>query len=258
MNEDIIDIISNSRLNQQLIDINNMSKINNLEEAYSIQDAVNDQLTKNGFGKISGFKIGCTNKDIQAELNVSNPIFGAFFINIIHPNKKTISLKNFIKVGVECELYVVISKDVNKNIYYNKSNINTFISHYGLSLEIVEDRFSNIKETNIETIIADGSLGNSIILGKKNKNNIEDFSNFLGRVFINEDEIHANFSKSVLGNPLNALIWYFDQKIKLNKVIKMGEIISLGSITPLIWVNEPCSVTVSIDNLDQLKVNFIN
>ena len=26
--------------------------------------------------------------------------------------------------------------------------------------------------------------------------------------FINEEEIHANFSKSVLGNPLNALIWY--------------------------------------------------
>ena len=45
---------------------------------------------------------------------------------------------------------------------------------------------------------------------------------------------------------------------KLNKNIKTGEIISLGSITPLIWVNEPCSVKVSIDNLDQLRVNFIN
>ena len=90
------------------------------------------------------------------------------------------------------------------------------------------------------------------------KNNIKDFSQFLGRIFINDEEIHANFSKSVLGNPLNALKWYFDQKIKLNKNIKTGEIISLGSITPLIWVNEPCSVKVSIDNLDQLRVNFIN
>ena len=258
MNEDIIDIIGNSRLNQQLIDINNISKITNSEDAYSTQDAVNGQLTKNGFGEISGFKIGCTNKNIQSELNVTNPIFGAFFKNKMLPDNESISLKKFIKVGIECELYVVISKDINNNIHYNKMNINTFISHYGLSLEIVEDRFLNIKETNIETIIADGSLGNSIVLGKKNKNNVKDFSQFLGRIFINDEEIHANFSKSVLGNPLNALKWYFDQKIKLNKNIKTGEIISLGSITPLIWVNEPCSVKVSIDNLDQLRVNFIN
>jgi len=261
MNENTINTIntiSNSRLNQKLININNIFKIDNLNEAYLIQDAVNEELIKNGLGKISGFKIGCTNQDIQKELNVNHPIFGAFFKNKILANQAIISLKNFIQVGVECELYVVVSKNISNDIDYDKMNINNFISYYGLSLEIVENRLSNIKETSIETIIADGSLGNSIILGKKKKNNIKDFSQFLGRIFINEEEIHCNSSKSILGNPLNALIWYFNEKIKLNKNINIGEIISLGSITPLIWIKEPCSVKVSIDNLDDLTINFID
>ena len=258
MNENIVNTISHSRLNQKLIDINNMFKIDNLNEAYLIQDAVNEELIKKGLGEISGFKIGCTNKDIQKELNVNHPIFGAFFKNKILTNQTNVSLKNFLQVGVECELYVVVSNNISNGIHYDKKNINDFISHYGLSLEIVENRLSNIKETNINTIIADGSLGNSIVLGKKTKNNVRDFSKFLGRIFINDEEIHCNSSKSILGNPLNALIWYFNQKIKLNKSINIGEIISLGSITPLIWINKPCSAKVSIDNLDDLTINFID
>ena len=104
----------------------------------------------------------------------------------------------------------------------------------------------------------DGSLGNSIVFGKEFSNNFINYSKFIGRLFINNKEVYSNFADTILGDPLNALLWYFDQKLSLSKLIKKGEIISLGSITPLIWIDSPCNVKAVIDDLGECSINFIN
>ena len=104
----------------------------------------------------------------------------------------------------------------------------------------------------------DGSLGNSIVFGKEFSNNFINYSKFIGRLFINNKEVYSNFADTILGDPLNALLWYFDQKLSLSKLIKKGEIISLGSITPLVWIDSPCNVKAVIDDLDECSINFIN
>ena len=75
---------------------------------------------------------------------------------------------------------------------------------------------------------------------------------------LNKKEVYSNSASTILGDPLNALLWYFDQKLSLNKFIKKNEIISLGSITPLLWINGPCNVKAVIDDLDECTINFIN
>jgi len=142
------------------------------KDAYKIQEEINNILSNNGLGKIIGYKIGCTNKAIQKELNVVEPIYGALFKNKVIKNNSNISIKNFIKVGVECEIYVTIAKNIINQDQFSKEKIENLINYCGLSLEIVEDRFVEIKKNTIEHIIIDGSLGNSIILGKKINKNI--------------------------------------------------------------------------------------
>ena len=229
----------------------------NLNDAYKIQEKINSKLSLNKFGDFIGYKIGCTNKVIQEELNVSEPIYGAIFKNKVLKNHSNIPIKNFIKVGVECEIYVIISKNITNLEELSKNKITNLFDYCGLSLDIVEDRFLEIKKNKVEYIIADGALGNSIILGKKTKNKFNDYSKFTGRLFLNNTEIFSSFSDSILGDPLNALMWYFKKKLELNKIIYKGEVISLGSITPLLWVNEPCSIKAKIDELDECTVNFI-
>ena len=254
----LINTIVESRLNQVLINEPDSYSINNVNEAYNLQEIVNARLSTSGLGEVIGYKIGCTNKSIQKELGVNNPIFGPIFKNRIFENNKKVSIKEFIKVGVECEIYVTISKDINENTNFNINNIQNFIGNYGVSLELVENRFFDIKKNKIEHVIIDGSLGNSIILGKENSNNSGNFSKFIGRLFINNKEVYSNFADTILGDPLNALLWYFDQKLNLNNFIKKGEIISLGSITPLIWIDSPCNVKAVIDDLGECSINFIN
>ena len=254
----LIEEIVTSRLHQIPIDNNNKFIIKSIDEAYAIQDIVNEKLILSGFGKIEGYKIGCTNKVIQKELSINHPILGVFLENKIIKNNSSISLNKFIQAGVECELYAVIGEDVTSETPYNYKNINEFISHYGVSLEIVENRFKNFSNTNAHLIIADGSLGNSIVIGNKIVNKkILNLNQLIGRIFLNDQEIYHNKASSILNNPLNALKWFFDKIIELNKVIKKGSKVSLGSITPLIWISEPAKIKASIDNIGDCEIKFV-
>jgi len=256
--ENLIDEMLKGRLSQIPIEVHRHFNIQSINEAYAIQDIVNEKLILSGFGKIEGYKIGCTNKAIQKELSINHPILGAFFQNKIIKNNSIISLNKFIQPGVECELYAEIGKDINYNTSYNFENINKFISYYGVSLEIVENRFKNFNETTAQLVIADGSLGNSIVIGNKVKSiNFSKLNELVGRIFLNNKEIYFNKASSILDNPLNALQWYFDKMIELKKVVKKGSKVSLGSITPLIWITEPINVKASIDNIGECNIKFV-
>ena len=249
--------IIDSRFKHKIIDKLSDYQLDS-KDAYKIQEEINNILSNNGLGKIIGYKIGCTNKAIQKELNVVEPIYGALFKNKVIKNDSNLSIKNFIKVGVECEIYVSISKDIIDQDQFSKEKIENLINYCGLSLEIVEDRFVEIKKNTIEHIIIDGSLGNSIILGKKIRNKFSNYSKFIGRLFLNNKEIYSCSSDSILGDPLNALKWYFQKQLALKRTINKGEIISLGSITPLLWINKPCTIKAKIDELGECSINFTN
>lgn len=92
---------------------------------------------------------------------------GVCFENKIIQNNSNLFLNNFIKPGVEFEIYAVIKKDITSETYNDDINFDELVSHYGVSLEIVENRFKEFKYTNAELIIADGSIGNSIVFVTK-------------------------------------------------------------------------------------------
>ena len=85
MINDLKEKIIDSRLKHKLLD--NLSDYQfNLEDAYNIQEEINNTLSINGLGKIIGYKLGCTNKAIQRELNINEPIYGALFKNKLIKN----------------------------------------------------------------------------------------------------------------------------------------------------------------------------
>ena len=103
--------IIDSRFKHKLLDRLSDYQVDS-KDAYKIQEEINNILSNNGLGRIIGYKIGCTNKAIKKELNVAEPIYGALLKNKVIKNNSNISIKNFIKVGVECEIYVTIAKNI--------------------------------------------------------------------------------------------------------------------------------------------------
>ena len=77
--ENLIIALTSSRIYQIPFEINNDFQIESIKDAYLIQDIINKKLNKLGYGKIKGYKIGCTNEIIQKELSIDHPIYRCMF-----------------------------------------------------------------------------------------------------------------------------------------------------------------------------------
>ena len=80
------------------------------KDAYKIQEEINNILSNNGLGKIIGYKIGCTNKAIQKELNVVEPIYGALFKNKVIKNNSNLSIKILLKSELNVKFMLAFPK----------------------------------------------------------------------------------------------------------------------------------------------------
>src|SRR5215208_3966159 len=74
-------------------------------DGYRIQDAVHDLLAAE-FGALVGYKIGCTSNVMQQYLDIPHPCGGGVFAKGVHDSGVSLRAKDFVRVGVECEIAV--------------------------------------------------------------------------------------------------------------------------------------------------------
>src|SRR5258705_8689520 len=72
-------------------------------EGYRIQDAVHKLLAAD-FGALVGYKIGCTSPVMQQYLDIPHPCGGGVFAKGVFDSGASLSAKDFVRVGVECEI----------------------------------------------------------------------------------------------------------------------------------------------------------
>src|ERR1700681_510379 len=76
------------------------------DEGYRIQDAVHDLLAAD-LGALVGYKSGCTSAVIQQYIGIPHPCGGGVFAKGVYESGVTLSAKDFVRVGVECEIAVL-------------------------------------------------------------------------------------------------------------------------------------------------------
>src|ERR1700736_5586695 len=75
----------------------------NEAEGYRIQDALHGLLSAD-FGALVGYKIGCTSPVMQRYLDIPHPCGGGVFARGVHESGASLSYRDFVRVGVECEI----------------------------------------------------------------------------------------------------------------------------------------------------------
>ena len=80
-------------------------------DGYLIQDAVHELLAADVGARI-GYKIGCTSAVMQQYLDIPHPCGGGIFANGVHDSGVSLSAKDFVRVGVECEIAVRLARDL--------------------------------------------------------------------------------------------------------------------------------------------------
>jgi 2-keto-4-pentenoate hydratase len=80
-------------------------------DGYLIQDAVHELLAADVGARV-GYKIGCTSAVMQQYLDIPHPCVGGIFAKGVHDSGVSLSLKDFVRVGVECEIAVRLARDL--------------------------------------------------------------------------------------------------------------------------------------------------
>ncbi|ACB53483.1 unknown [Crocosphaera subtropica ATCC 51142] len=257
--ENIAQKIANSYLDKQLItefDYNLTP-----EEARIIQEKLINILSFTQ-GELIGYKAALTNKKAQETFNVGQPLLGILLENMLLPSGIKVPASFGAKPMMEGDLMVrVASKKINEAT--TPQEILQYLDAVIPFLELPDLVYDKNIKVNGEMLTAInagarlGVVGNIIPLDITNSNEdqLKNISVTLG------DEsgkmiAHGN-SNSLLGDPLTVVFWIKQQLQTQGKTLKKGDLLSLGSITPLIPVATGKTITAEYRGLPKTEIETI-
>jgi len=133
---------------------------------YRIQDALHELLAAD-FGALVGYKIGCTSAVMQRYLGIPHPCGGGVFANGVHPSGVSLPARDFVRVGVECEIAVRLAHDLEPSqAPFTADVVAQAVEAYLPAIEIVDDRYADWQTIGAPTLVADDFFAAGCVLGE--------------------------------------------------------------------------------------------
>ncbi|GBF82910.1 2-keto-4-pentenoate hydratase [Aphanothece sacrum] len=219
-------------------------------------------------GQLIGYKAGLTNQKIQEKFKVSQPVLGRILKQMILPSGVTLP-PNFAAIPrLEGDLIVrVKSEGINqaKTPQEILKNLDAIIPF----LELPDLVYTKDLELNGAMLVAVnvgarlGIVGTPILLQSTEK-----WQNKLNNIQViivdqSGQELAQGHSKNLLGDPLKVVLWIKDKLHSQGKSLKKGDLLSLGSITPVIPIKPGTTIYgqylgLNPDKKIEISVNFKN
>jgi 2-oxo-3-hexenedioate decarboxylase/2-keto-4-pentenoate hydratase len=226
-------------------------------EGYRIQDAVHDLLAAD-FGALAGYKIGCTSLVIQQYLGIPHPCSGGVFAKGVFESGASLSTKDFVRVGVECEIAVRLARDLSPTeAPFTAEWMAESVEACYPAIEIVDDRYVDWQTLGAPTLVADDFFAAACVLGAPvARSAAPDLLKVVGRALINGAEVGKGTGADVLGHPHNALAWLANHLAADGKGLRAGEIVLTGSLVKTVWLGAGDKVMMDLSGLGTVEVAF--
>lgn len=226
-------------------------------EGYRIQTALRDLLTAD-FGQAVGYKIGCTSAVMQQYIGIPHPCGGSVFTRGVHASGASLRYRDYVRVGVECEIAVRLSRDLPPGeAPFTAESVAAAIEAYIPAIEIVDDRYVEWQSMGAPTLVADDFFAAGCVLGKPvARSATPDLLQVAGRALINGKEIGRGTGADVLGHPHNPLAWLANHLAASGKGLRAGEIVLTGSLVKTIWLEPGDAVVMELDGLGNVAATF--
>src|SRR3981189_2963302 len=226
-------------------------------EGYRIADAVHGLLAAD-FGEMVGHKIGCTSAVMQQYLNIPHPCSGGVFAGGVHDSGVSLRAKDFVRVGVECEIAVRLTRDLMPlDAPFTADKVVQAIDAYLPAIEIVDDRYADWQTIGAPTLVADDFFAAGCVLGKPVARSVApDLLEVIGRAIINGVEVGQGTGADVLGPPHNALAWLANHLAAEGRSLRAGQIVLTGSLVKTVWLEAGDKVMMELAGLGKVAVTF--
>jgi 2-keto-4-pentenoate hydratase len=206
-----------------------------------------------------GFKIGATGKRMQVYLGIDTPIAGFMRAEDVYHSHADLRFADYIKPGVECEVAVRLASDLPAGPCSLEQAL-AAVGDFFAGIEIVENRYGDIKELGTPTLLADQMYHCAAVIGDGHELDWRklDIDALRGRISLDDGTADEGVTSDLLGHPLNGLAWLAGSaEAAAFGGLKAGQVIMLGSVTPPVWLGGPATVTVTFPPLPAVTVRLI-
>ena len=227
-----------------------------VDEAYAVQDIYNGLLVPSQ-GPIAGRKIATTTKVMQELLGIDRPCSGVIFESRVFTSPKQLDLKNYVNIGIECELAVRLTEDLpGADDPYTKETIADAVGEIMPAIELIEDRFADYGECDAPSLIAENGWNAGVVLGAPVPFTPGlDLERLSATLEVDGAVAHQGRTES----PLDALAWIANQAVERGQSLRRGMVVITGSnIATLVSVKAGDRFAFILEGLGKVELFATN
>jgi 2-oxopent-4-enoate/cis-2-oxohex-4-enoate hydratase len=225
-----------------------------ITDAYRIQSRM-VQRRIDGGETIVGKKVGATSMAVMTLLGLDEPDFGQLLSGMVYSDGDIITLDSLIQPRAEGEIAFVLKHDlVGPGV--TAVDVLRATDYVVPCFEIVDSRIDNWDIKVVDTIADNASCG-VYVLGIHHKDPLEVDLALTGMTIEVDGELVATGAgAAVKGSPVNSLIWLANTLGELGIACKAGEVFLTGSLSTMVWVKTPQTLTCEFGGLGSCSVTF--
>ncbi|MHB1217662.1 MAG: 2-keto-4-pentenoate hydratase [Alphaproteobacteria bacterium] len=199
-----------------------------IEDAYRIQDALLALMGE----AASGWFLACTSPAMQAAHGLPGPYFGRMLRGAVFDSPATIAVGSSAKGwSVEIELVFRLGRDLPPRAApYGADEVAAAVSAMIPGLELVDGRFEDMLTVDGPSLVADNGTDGVLVLGAPT---VEwqpiHRGDVATRLLVDGEMRSPGSGASVMGDPLNALIWLANELSRRGHALKEGETVNTGN-----------------------------
>ena len=229
--------------------------LSSLEDGYLVQQRANG-LLEGRLGARVGHKIGGTTAAMRRYIHAPEPLGGEIFARQLHPDGATIRRADHVRLGIETEIAVRLAVDLPPRPRpYGRAEIADAVASMMAAIELVDDRYVDFTTIGAPTLVADNAFDAGSILAPPVASwRGLALDRLTARTFRDGKLVAQGCSDTLLGHPLDALAWLANLRSRLGWGLAAGTFVSLGSITPVQWVEQPSAWLIEVESLGAASV----
>ena len=225
------------------------------EAGYRVQAAGHRVLAEEGFGRLVGYKVGCTNRTVQDLLAVPGPAYGGILAASLHWGEAEIARAPLQAPGVECEIAFWINRAPEPSeAPYDRESIRPCVAACSAAMEVVDNRYGDVPSTSFGLMIADDFFHSAAIVGSPVAawQNL-DLAALGSTTLLNGQAVASGSGANVLGHPLEALAWLANRLIDQDKTLQGGQVVLTGTMVDPVWLDgDSLQAAIEVEGLGRV------
>lgn len=227
--------------------------ISNLAEAYRVQEAYIATII--GDNAVAGYKIGLTSQRMQQLCGIDQPVRGTIFSSRVRTSGAQMSLSQYHHLGFEFEICVRLGRDlVSNGAPFTPESAGAAVDAVAAAIELVDDRHADYGAIHCETLVADNSWNEGIVVGAFTPppSRLEAAE---GIAYLNGVEISRGRGADVLGHPFVPLAWLANHLAASGEALRKDQVVMTGSIVTTKFPTEPFKYRFDVSGIGSVEVS---